>query len=143
MKFFIFFIFLFPLLAYGLDISLWNKTLTQTSGPKDCPQGNLTGNQNLKLARLGERAFLFVDGAPKVEMTNVPGCEETSHTTFDITKNELIRKAKVTKCVQPTDDKEYTETLRVNLGKKTVKYFYHHKKTKTLEKKFICRYSYR
>lgn len=129
--------------SYGFDLSLWNRSLLQVSGPKDCPTGDLKGNQQLKLASLGERMFPFTDGALKTEVTNVPGCLETFRTTYNAKKNEFTKNAKIAKCIQPMDDKEYTETLRMNISKKTVKYSYHHKKTKTLERKFVCRYTYR
>lgn len=143
MKNFIFLLLVYTTNIFAADFSLWNKILTQVSGPKDCPQGNLTGNQALRLVRLGERIFKFTNGESVVEMTNIPGCEEEYRTTYDEQKNELTKNSRLRKCVQPTDDMEYIETLRVVFEKKSVKYSYQHTKTKLIKRKMICRYTYR
>ncbi len=143
MNYFFYFVLSVIIPTKAQDLSLWNKTLEQVSGPKNCPQGNLSGSKTSGIVRVGERMFYVTDVNGKIENTNIPGCVDNFKTTFDTKKNEFIKKAKISKCIQPMDDMEYDETLRLNLPKKTLKYTYSSKKTELLVKKFICRYIFR
>lgn len=139
----LYFLFNVLFVSNAQEFSSWNKILVQTSGPKNCPQGDLVRMDSLHGVRIGERLIYLTGDKGKSEILNIPGCVENFRTTFDVKKNEFTKLAKVSKCIQPMDDMEYTETLRMNALSRTLRYMYHHKKTKILEKKFICRYSFR